>query len=66
MRLKGSHGKRWTTTIDIVARLRRSPIQELFAVQVLPGIHYPELLNDGRHPLVADAVVLPAVPSGPG
>jgi uncharacterized protein (TIGR03032 family) len=35
------------------------PIQELFEVRVLPGIRYPELLNDGRHPLVADAVVLP-------
>jgi uncharacterized protein (TIGR03032 family) len=35
------------------------PLQEIFTVQVLPGIRYPELLNDGRHPLVADAVVLP-------
>jgi uncharacterized protein (TIGR03032 family) len=41
------------------------PIQELFAVQLLPGIRYPELLNDGRHPLVADAIVLPASGENP-
>jgi uncharacterized protein (TIGR03032 family) len=35
------------------------PLREIFAVQVLPGIRCPELLNDGRHPLVADAFILP-------
>ena len=33
-------------------------LQEIFGVQVLPGIRYPELLNDGKHELVADAFVL--------
>jgi uncharacterized protein (TIGR03032 family) len=35
------------------------PIRELFAVQVLPGSRCPELLNDGRHDLVADSFALP-------
>jgi uncharacterized protein (TIGR03032 family) len=34
-------------------------LQEIFGVQVLPGIRYPELLNDGQHELVADSFVLP-------
>jgi uncharacterized protein (TIGR03032 family) len=34
-------------------------LQEIFGVQVLPGIRYPELLNDGAHPGVADSFVLP-------
>jgi uncharacterized protein (TIGR03032 family) len=33
-------------------------LQEIFGVQVLPGIRYPELLNDGKHELVADSFVL--------
>ena len=33
-------------------------LQEIFGVQVLPGIRYPELLNDGQHELVADSFVL--------
>jgi uncharacterized protein (TIGR03032 family) len=35
--------------------------QEIFGVQVLPGMRYPELLNDGRHELIADSFVLPDV-----
>jgi len=34
-------------------------LQEIFGVQVLPGIRYPELLNDGQHEFVADSFVLP-------
>jgi uncharacterized protein (TIGR03032 family) len=34
-------------------------LQEIFGVQVLPGMRYPELLNDGKHELVADSFVLP-------
>lgn len=33
-------------------------LQEIFAVQVLPGIRYPELINDD-HQLLADVFVLP-------
>ncbi|HLN28088.1 MAG TPA: TIGR03032 family protein [Gemmataceae bacterium] len=34
-------------------------LQEIFGVQVLPGIRYPELLSDGQHEFVADSFVLP-------
>jgi uncharacterized protein (TIGR03032 family) len=34
-------------------------VQEIFAVRVLPGMRFPELLNDGRHELVAETFVLP-------
>jgi hypothetical protein len=34
-------------------------LQEIFAVQVLPGVRYPELLNDGQNELVKDSFVLP-------
>jgi uncharacterized protein (TIGR03032 family) len=34
-------------------------LQEIFGVQVLPRIRYPELINDGRHEVVADSFVLP-------
>jgi uncharacterized protein (TIGR03032 family) len=33
-------------------------LQEIFGVQVLPGIRYPELLNDWNHQLVRDSFVL--------
>jgi uncharacterized protein (TIGR03032 family) len=33
-------------------------LPEVFAVQVLPGMRFPELLNDGRHQLVADSFML--------
>jgi hypothetical protein len=33
-------------------------VQEIFAVQALPGVRYPELLNDNTA-LIADSFVLP-------
>jgi uncharacterized protein (TIGR03032 family) len=44
---------------QVVAFVRfEDQLQEIFGVQVLPGIRYPELLNDGKHELVADSFVL--------
>jgi uncharacterized protein (TIGR03032 family) len=56
-------------TGQTVAFLRfEDAVQEIFAVQVLPGARYPDLINDDRA-LIADSFVLPdaaldAVPPG--
>jgi uncharacterized protein (TIGR03032 family) len=56
-------------TGQTVAFLRfEDAVQEIFAVQVLHGAHYPDLINDNRA-LIADSFVLPepalqAVPAG--
>jgi len=56
-------------TGQTVAFLRfEDAVQEIFAVQVLPGARYPDLINDDRT-LIADSFVLPdaaldAVPPG--
>jgi uncharacterized protein (TIGR03032 family) len=43
-----------------VAFLRfESGVQEIFAVQVLPGLRFPELLNDQSEDRVANSFVLP-------
>jgi uncharacterized protein (TIGR03032 family) len=48
-----------TRTGQIVAFLRfEAGVQEIFAVQVLPGIRYPEVLTD-EHPAVANSFLLP-------
>jgi uncharacterized protein (TIGR03032 family) len=44
---------------QVIAFVRfEDELQEIFAVQVLPGMRFPELVNDGEHELVADAFVL--------
>jgi uncharacterized protein (TIGR03032 family) len=46
-------------TGQTVAFLRfEDAVQEIFAVQVLHGVHYPDLINDDRA-LIADSFVLP-------
>ena len=58
-----------TRSGDTVAFLRfEAGVQEVFAVQVLPGLRYPEVLTDD-HAAVAAAFLLPdealaAVPAG--
>ena len=47
------------TTGATVAFVRfEDAVQEIFAVQVLPGIRHPELINDDNS-LIADSFVLP-------
>jgi uncharacterized protein (TIGR03032 family) len=47
------------TTGATVAFVRfEDAVQEIFAVQALPGIRYPELIDDDN-PLIADSFVLP-------
>jgi uncharacterized protein (TIGR03032 family) len=47
-------------TGQTVAFLRfEAGVQEVFAVQALPGVHFPELLNEERDETVANSFVLP-------
>ena len=52
----------WVLNIETgqtVAFLRfEGAVQEIFAVQVLPGRRYPDLIND-NDPLIGDSFVLP-------
>ena len=34
-------------------------VQEIFAVQVLPGRRFPDLINDNNTQLISDSFVLP-------
>jgi uncharacterized protein (TIGR03032 family) len=48
-----------TTTGETVAFVKfEEAVQEVFAVQLLPGVRFPDLINDD-HTLIADSFVLP-------
>src|SRR5439155_7756222 len=48
-----------TATGETVAFLKfEDAVQEIFAVQILPGVRYPELINDNAA-VLADSFVLP-------
>lgn len=48
----------WRTGQTVAFLRFEDAVQEIFAVQVLPGVRYPDLINDNRD-LIADSFVLP-------